>query len=81
MDFENYEINIDFVKLLIDQPHLLGWLIGKDKLTPLHSEWIKYCWDSNKPRALMAFRGGYKSTAIDTVGVIRNFIVNYSWSD
>lgn len=76
MDFENYEINIDFVKLLIDQPHLLGWLIGKDKLTPLHSEWIKYCWDSNKPRALMAFRGGYKSTAIDTVGVIRNFIVN-----
>ena len=73
---EYRDIDIEFVKLLIDQPHLLGHLIGKDKLTPLHSEWIKYCWDSNKPRALMAFRGGYKSTAIDTVGTIRNFIVH-----
>lgn len=71
-----YEINEEFLELVIDQPHYLGWLMGKDKLTPLHSEWIKYCWDSNKPRALQSFRGGYKSTAIDVVGIVRNFLVN-----
>lgn len=76
MDGINFEIDEDFLKLVIDQPHYLGWLMGKDKLTPLHSEWIKYCWDSNKPRALQAFRGGFKSTAIDTVGTVRNFLVH-----
>lgn len=73
---EQFEINEYFLKLVIEQPHYLGWLIGKDKLNPLHSEWIKYCWDSNEPRALQAFRGGYKSTAVDVVGIIRNFLVN-----
>lgn len=72
---DTYEINEDFLKLVIDQPHYLGWLIGKDKLNSLHSEWIKYCWDSNEPRALQAFRGGYKSTAIDVVGIIRWFLI------
>lgn len=76
MDGNNFEINEDFLKLVIDQPHYLGWLMGKEKLTSLHSEWIKYCWDSNEPRALQAFRGGYKSTAIDSVGIVRNFLVN-----
>ena len=76
MDGKTFEIDEEFLKLVIDQPHYLGWLIGKDKLTPLHSEWIKYCWDSNQPRALQAFRGGYKSTAVDLVGCIRNFLIN-----
>ena len=78
MNFENCEINEDFLKLLIDQPHYLGWLIGKDKLNPLHSEWIKYIWDNpnGENKALMAFRGGYKSTSIDVVGIIRNFLIN-----
>ena len=71
MDGTNFEINEEFLKLVIEYPHYLGWLIGKDKLNPLHSEWIKYCWDSNGPRALQAFRGGYKSTSIDVVGTIR----------
>lgn len=76
MQENSFEINEDFLKLVIDKPHYLGWLIGKDKLNELHSEWIKYCWDSNEPRALQAFRGGYKSTAIDVVGIIRNFLIN-----
>ena len=76
MDGKTFEIDEEFLRLVIDQPHYLGWLIGKDKLTPLHSEWIKYCWDSNQPRALQAFRGGYKSTAVDLVGCIRNFLIN-----
>ena len=75
MDGNEYYFNDEILKGLIDNPHLLGHLMGKDKLNPLHSEWIKYCWDSNEPRALMAFRGGYKSTAIDVVGIIRWFLL------
>lgn len=78
LDINNCEINDEFLRILIDQPHYLGWLIGKDKLTPLHSEWIKYVWDNpnGENKALMAFRGGYKSTSIDVVGIIRNFLIN-----
>lgn len=61
---------------LIQNPHLLGHLMGKDKLTEIHSEWIRYCWDSDLPRALQAFRGGYKSTSIDVVGIVRWFLIN-----
>lgn len=72
---ESFEITDEFIKGLIENPHLLGHFIGKDKLTPLHSEWIKYCWDSNEPRALQAYRGGFKSTAIDLVGILRWFLI------
>lgn len=75
MDGNYFEINEEFLRGVIENPHLLGHFIGKDKLTPLHSEWIKYCWDSNEPRALQAFRGGFKSTAIDVVGTIRWFLL------
>jgi len=61
----------DFLRIVADEPHKLGWLIGRDKLNPLHSEWIKYCWDSDEPRALQAFRGSYKSTSVLLIGCIR----------
>ncbi|MDR2631004.1 MAG: hypothetical protein LBC60_08795 [Spirochaetaceae bacterium] len=63
-------IDENALKVIAREPHRLGLVIGKDKLTLLHSEWIKYCWDSNGPRALQAFRGGYKTTAITLVGSI-----------
>jgi hypothetical protein len=58
------------LRIIAREPHKLGRIIGKDKLTPLHSRWILYCWDSNGPRALQAFRGGYKTTAVTLVGSI-----------
>ncbi len=67
--------NKEMLQAFIEHPHLLGHLLGKDKLLPLHSEWIKYCWDSDTPRALMSFRGGYKTTAIDVVGIVRWFLL------
>lgn len=76
MDISEIKIDDEFIRLIIDNPHYLGWLIGKEKLNPLHSEWIKYCWDADEPRALMSFRGGYKSTSIDLVGAIRSFILH-----
>jgi hypothetical protein len=58
------------LRVIAREPHRLGQVIGKDRLTPLHSEWINYCWNSSGPRALQAFRGGYKTTAITLVGSI-----------
>ena len=56
-------------------PHKLGWLLGYDKLTELHSEWIKYLFDSpgGTIPVLQAHRGSYKTTAL-VVGLIRDLI-------
>lgn len=59
------------LRIIAREPHKLGWLMGFDKLTALHSQWILYVWESNEPRALQAFRGGYKTTAIVLVGTVR----------
>lgn len=66
----NKPLDENALRIIAREPHKLGRVIGKEKLLPIHSEWIRYCWDSNGPRALQAFRGGYKTTAIDVVGSI-----------
>jgi hypothetical protein len=59
-----------------NEPHKLGLLIGREKLLPLHGDWIRYCWDADEPRALQAFRGSYKSTSVGVVGIIRWMLFN-----
>lgn len=49
-------------------PHLIGHMVGKTKLTDLHSEWIKYVWNATEHRSLQAHRGGYKTTACTEIG-------------
>lgn len=60
---------------LVDQPHKIGWLCGKDLLQPIHSDWIKYIWDDpeiyHEDRALQAHRGSYKSTSVLVIGAVR----------
>lgn len=51
-------------------PHLLGHIVGKDKLTDMHSKWINYVWDSRVHRGLQGHRGSYKTTAITIIGCI-----------
>jgi hypothetical protein len=70
-DWRNLLKSEKAVKLIAEQPHILGHIIGKTKLLDVHSEWIRYIWDTNEKRALQAFRGGYKTTSICTVGIIR----------
>lgn len=53
-----------------EHPHLLGLMAGKKKLTELHSDWIKYIWNTRLNRSLQAHRGSYKTTAIAEVGTI-----------
>lgn len=60
----------ELLQTIYDHPHILGNIAGKDKLTELHSEWIKYIWNTDKHRSLQAHRGSYKSTAIGAVGTV-----------
>ncbi len=60
----------EHLEAIAAQPHLLGKIVGKDKLTDLHSEWIKYIWCSDESTALQAHRGSYKTTAVAEIGTI-----------
>lgn len=60
----------DQVKLIYKYPHLLGHLMGKDKLTPMHSDWIHYIWTPESgTKTLQGHRGSFKSTALIDVGI------------
>ena len=63
-----------------DYPHLLGHMVGKTKLTELHSDWIKLVWDTQpgKHFSLMSHRGAYKTTAITEMGIIYNLLFHPS---
>jgi len=74
---ENQEPNADICKWLRSikhNPHLLGKLIGYNKLIDLHSDWIKECWDTKGSHGLMAFRGSYKTSSVVVTGSIRFFL-------
>lgn len=73
-----------------EYPHILGHIAGRDKLTPLHSEWIKIIWQGGRRPALMAHRGSFKSTAIGVIGTVwhllfhpeeRVFVVRKTFQD
>lgn len=76
VDENSYYYNNETLELIRDNPHALGWIAGRTKLTKLHSEWIKYIWCSGKSVALMAHRGSYKSTAIVCVGAVWYMLFN-----
>jgi len=59
----------EHVQKIREKPHLIGHLVGKDLLTDMHSDWIRYIWDTTESRALQGHRGSYKSTAIIECGV------------
>lgn len=67
VDFQYTEEHLIAIR---NQPHLLGHIAGKSKLTELHSAWILYIWDTLQNRALQAHRGSYKTTAIAAIGAV-----------
>jgi hypothetical protein len=56
------------IKTIYEQPHLLGHLMGFDRMTPMHSEWIHYLFlkDNTKVKTLMCHRGSFKTTSVIT---------------
>lgn len=71
-------MNKSLAKKLTDQPHLLGIYLGYDRLTELHSEWIKYCFLTPIDSSLQAHRGSYKTTAVMIVGCIWWLLFNFN---
>jgi hypothetical protein len=63
-------VNQKLAKKIIDNPHLLGRYLGYSKLTKLHSEWIKYCFNIKEDCSLQAHRGSYKTTAVMVIGTL-----------
>ena len=63
------------VNLIANEPHKIGHLFGFDKLTPIHSEWINYLFNSKDHVALQAHRDSYKTTSI-LVGTIIELLKN-----
>lgn len=63
-----------------DYPHLLGHMVGKTKLSELHSDWIKLIWDTpaGENASLMSHRGAYKTTAITECGIIYHLLFHPS---
>ena len=62
----------DYLARMRDWPHLMGHMVGKTLLTPLHSDWCKMIWDApgGQHCSLMAHRGAYKTTAITEIGIL-----------
>ena len=63
--YSNYDL-----ALIREYPHILGHIAGKDRLTKLHSEWIRSCWESEQDFSLQAHRDAYKTTAVMVTGSI-----------
>lgn len=64
----------DRFKELILQPHKLGWVFGYKDLSELHTNWIKYLFDSHGHKALRAHRNSFKTSAL-VVGIIRELFL------
>lgn len=66
---------IDDLAYIIQHPHVLGHLCGYTELTELHSDWIKYVFDTNDHTTLLAHRGSMKTSAME-IGCIRRLLTN-----
>jgi hypothetical protein len=66
-----FQMDDSVLEMVRDNPHLLGNLAGKERLTEQHSDWIKYVWDTAQHRTFEGHRGSYKTTGIVVVGTIR----------
>lgn len=70
----------DDLRQIREHPHILGHLAGYNLLTEMHSEWIKYIWDTSEPgtekvRALQAHRGSYKTVSVTCVGSVWSMLM------
>ena len=66
----------DQLRKLARYPHLIGHLVGKTKLTAMHSDWIHSVWNPERHTSLQAHRGAYKTTAVSEIGVIRRLLLH-----
>lgn len=68
----NFHLKAEHLEMVRDYPHLLGHLVGKTKLTELHSQWIWEVWGQpdGEHTANQAHRGAFKTTSITEIGAM-----------
>lgn len=66
----SYNITEEDLRNIAKFPHLIGHIVGKTKLTKMHSKWIRDAWTANDHYSMQAHRGAYKTTALTEVGCI-----------
>ena len=66
----------DQLRQVMRYPHLIGHMVGKKKLTAMHSAWIRSVWLPEHDTALQAHRGAYKTTALTEVGCVYDLLRN-----
>lgn len=66
----------DQLRKILRYPHLIGHMVGKKKLTTMHSAWIHSIWDPPNDTALQAHRGAYKTTALTEIGCVYDLLRN-----
>lgn len=71
-------MNKSLAKKIIDKPHLIGIYLGYNKLTDIHSKWIKDCFLAKDDFSLQAHRGSYKTTAVMVIGCIWWLMFNFN---
>lgn len=64
------------LRMVARYPHLIGHMVGKTKLTAMHSRWISQLWEPQEHTALMAHRGAYKTTACTEIGIVYHMLFN-----
>lgn len=52
------------VRFLLDKPYKLGHMLGFDRLTELHNDWIVDMVRGKEDKTLQAHRGSYKTTCV-----------------
>ncbi len=52
------------IGLLLDEPDAFGRVIGFDRLTDLHRDWIRDMVTGKEDMTLQAHRGSYKTTCV-----------------
>jgi len=64
--------NQALLRHILKNPHIIGRMVGKDLLTPMHSAWTREVWGkpSGVHTGIQAHRGAYKTTAITEIGTI-----------
>lgn len=73
-----FNFSHELVLALLNTPHIMGNLLGRDLLEPQHSDWCKWVWDQTPGThtGLQAHRGSYKTTGITEVGCVRWWIMH-----
>jgi hypothetical protein len=63
-------LTINELELILEYPHILGLLVGKTKLSEIHSQWVHETWTPKTHTTLQGHRGSFKTTILTIIAPI-----------